>query len=288
MIRDRLGVGRMLREAWQSRALLPRLGVRTIVKGTAGTKIGRGWLVLRPAISIFGMALLFGAVLSVTSDGLPYIIFLLVGTHAWMMFDRTAFWAVRSFDAFRRPARSLNFPLLLIPLTAVIAMSIEATVIGSFAALTVLWFLITDGHLYVVPDGWLVVAICGYVLALLVGLSLGIWLAVLNAKTRDVRIIFRTIVLRMWMFITPVLYPLTQLPAGWRWLGIVNPVTAPVLMVKRGLLGTGDIPLTALGATIGWIVVVGGTGLMFFASQGPGVLRSRMPAAEEDEEEEFI
>jgi lipopolysaccharide transport system permease protein len=108
-------VREMVAGAWRHRSLIPRIGIRVIVKGYAGTKLGRTWLVLRPVLSIFAMALLFGAVLNAPSNGVPYVLFLLLGMIAWMSFERVLFWATRSFDVYRRLARNLEFPLLLVP-----------------------------------------------------------------------------------------------------------------------------------------------------------------------------
>src|SRR3954467_1353369 len=71
----RMGVGEMLRETWRSRHLVPRLGIRVIIKGYSSTKLDRTWLVARPALSMFGMGLIFGGVLGAPSPGGPRPVF---------------------------------------------------------------------------------------------------------------------------------------------------------------------------------------------------------------------
>src|SRR3954453_15388772 len=99
---SRMGVWEMVRETWASRPIIPRLGIRVTVKGYSSTRLGRSWLVARPGMSVFGMGLPFGGVLGTPSQGLPYLVFFLTGTHAWMTFDRLALWMVRSFNVYRR------------------------------------------------------------------------------------------------------------------------------------------------------------------------------------------
>jgi lipopolysaccharide transport system permease protein len=274
----------MIADAWRWRRLIPRLGIRVTIKGVGGTMLGPGWMVLRPAFGIFGMSLLFGKVLSAPSQGLPYLIFMLVGAHAWIMFERPAHWGVRSFDTYRRVARNLYMPLIIVPLAAVIPALLESTVIGSFAVLTILYFWIFEGTLYVQVGPEMLVALLGYLMALSLAVSVSIWLSVLNAYARDVRIVF-IYVLRIWIFITPVIYPLSQLPGAFQELAYLNPVTAPVLMVKWGLLGIGSVPLHSIVSSVVSLVVLSVSGSWFFARKAPGVLNRQPPGL--DDEDDF-
>jgi lipopolysaccharide transport system permease protein len=274
----------MAADTWRQRRLIPRVGVRITVKGFAGTKLGRAWLVLRPVITIFGMALLFGAVLDTPSQGLPYLVFLLVGMHAWMAFERTAFWAVRSFDSYRRVARRFHFPLLVVPTAAFIPAGIEWVVLGLIALTTLLVFSFADGTLYLEIAPALILAPIGYVLASVVGYVVGgLWLAPLNALARDVRIVFR-FVLQPWLFVTPVVYPSDQLPSNLQFLATINPVAAPVEMVRYGVFGVGGVDLAALAVSLGTVVLGGLGGLWYFTHMAPDLL-SRQPDVGEDDED---
>jgi lipopolysaccharide transport system permease protein len=279
---DRVTARRMVADAWRWRSLIPRLGIRVTIKGVGGTILGPGWMVLRPALGIFGMSLLFGKVLSTPSQGLPYLIFMLIGAHAWLMFERPAHWGVRSFDTYRRVARNLYMPLIIVPLSAVIPALLESCVIASFALLTLLYFWIADGTLYLQFGPEMLVALLGYAMALGLAVSISLWLSVLNAYARDVRITF-IYVLRIWIFLTPVIYPVSQLPGILQDLAYLNPVTAPVLMVKWGLLGIGSVPMHSVLVSVVSLVVLAVSGAWFFARKAPGVL-NRQPADLDDED----
>ena len=282
---ERPTVGQMVREAWVWRSLIPRIGIRVTIKGISGTYLGRAWLVLRPALMVFGMAFLFGRVLNAPSQGVPYLVFLFIGFGAWMAFERSIFWAVRSFDVYRRLVRNMYLPLVLIPVSAGIPAFIEFSVIGLFTAGTLAYFAMADGQLYLQLGPQTLLGATGYLLAYLTAISLGMWLAVLNAYARDVRITF-VFILRIWLYVTPVIYPLTALPSGLQTVAELNPVVAPVLLVKWGLLGVGGVPLHSFVATAVWIVVVGGSGLWFLTNRAPTVLSRQPPGMGDDEDEQ--
>ena len=284
-VRDhRAGVGDLLRATWEARRLVPLVGSRVLIKGYAGTKLGRAWLVLRPGVTVLSMTLLFGAVLGAPSNGVPYPIFLLTGLLAWLTFDRFVFWAVRSFDVYGRLIRNFAFPLLLVPTASGFAASVEFTIFVGFILVATCVFWAVDGIVYLQFGPELLLAVAGVLLCVAVAWSIGLWLAPLNARWRDVRILTRY-VLMLWMYLTPVLYPLSALPSWLGFLAVVNPVVAPVELVKEGLIGAGDVRPGALAVTLGTIVVVGGAGLWFFSVSAPGAVRRVAQFSSEDDEE---
>jgi len=122
------------------------------------------------------------------------------------------------------------------------------------------------------------------VLSVLVGWSVAFWTGSLNARARDVRLVFRWVLL-IWLYVTPVLYPLSSLPEPIGALAEFNPVVAPVEMVKEGFLNIGSLELDRLPVTLGFIVLVGGAGAWFCTRKAPGFIRSRMGL--DDDEEDF-
>src|SRR5437763_160305 len=92
-----------------------------------------------------------------------------------------------------------------------------------------------------------------------------------SARARDVRWSLRY-ALSFWFLITPVIYPLSQVPSGYRTAAELNPLAAPVELIRYGLLGVGRFPPLAIATSIGSIVVVGGLGLLFFNSREASAL----------------
>jgi lipopolysaccharide transport system permease protein len=275
----------LVRQTWRMRGLLPRLGPRQMIKGFAGTKLGPSWLVIRPVVSIFGMALLFGSVLQAPSAGVPYLLFLLVGMVGWMTFQRGLFWSTRSFDIYRKVAGRVQIPTLLVPTAALMLMLIEVGIVAVRAAGTAGFYWATEGELALElarPEALLGVA--GILLAGVLAWALGLWLGTLNGLARDVRLTL-TLVLPVWLYATPVIYPISALPDKWHFLATINPVSAPVELVKEGFLDAGELTGAILAVSLVTTVVVGASGLWFIARLSPRLLRARTFADDEEEEE---
>jgi lipopolysaccharide transport system permease protein len=274
----------LVRDAWAERRLGRWLGTRLLVKSYAGTKLGRVWLVLRPAVELFSLAFLLGGVLKTPSSGVPYLLFLVIGLQAWRLFDRTVFWGTRSFDRFGRFARRFDFPLLLVPISATVPALLEFAIYSVFVVGAAIFYAASDGTLYIDIGPELLVTLAGYLLIMALGLGLTFWLSVLNAKARDVR--FSVIyVLQIWLYLTPVVYPVTSL-GKWSFLATINPVAAPVTMVRQGLIGTaGPDPLeVVLSVAVAVALVV--SGLWFFNRSAPALATVGRVVADEEEEED--
>lgn len=281
-------IRREISEAWRSRGLIPRLAARVVVKTYVKTILGRAWLVLRPVMDSLGLALLFGAVIGLEAPGgTPYLLFLLIGLYGWRLFERSLFWSTRSFDRYARIVRKLNPPLLLLPIAGIGPAIVESTVYALLIVGMLGFYAITDGTFYVVLGPELLLAVAGIALCLWFALALGLTLSVLNARARDVRIGLRY-VLSIWFYVTPVIYPLSKLPATFQVLAQINPVTPMIELIKEGLLGVGRVdPLGvawAVTATVGATVF----GLWFFSRKVADFTTPRDSGMLADDEEEDI
>lgn len=284
VVDDRPTPWRMLHDTWVHRGLLPRIGTRILVKGTAGAKLGRSWLILRPTLSIVGLSLLFGAVLDVPSHGVPYLLFLLVGMTGWMAFERFLWWSTRSFDAYRRFAVNFDLPLLLIPTAGGCVAAIEVGVVTFLAGIATVYFGVVDGRFYLELGPNLLLAVAGLTLSASFAWGLGMWLSTLNLKARDVRIVLRY-VFTIWLYVTPVIYSTEALDGAFALLATVNPMAAPVLLVKQGMFGVGSVDLAALVISICATVAVFLSGLWFLTRNAARYLREDQFIMEDDEEE---
>jgi len=211
------------------------------------------------------MTLLFGGLLQVPAPGpVPYFLFVLAGLTGWRLFERTVFFQTRSFDLYRKMMKEVAFPLLLIPLAAAAFPALEIAVYLLVFVVSMLVFLFVDGQLYLQLDT--VALVAGFGLIITSALGLGLWTSVLNAKARDVRLGIRY-VLQFWLFLTPVVYPLSALPKAYEWVAAVNPMTAPIELVKSGLLNVGNVRPDDLLLSVCFAAVMLLSGLWFYARQ---------------------
>jgi lipopolysaccharide transport system permease protein len=264
---SRDGMWRTVARAWHERVLLARLGQRFLAKFVHGTKLGRLWLVIRPLMDSLGKTLLFGSVLKVQSPGAaPYYLFLMSGLLGWRLFERTAKYSTRSFSMYSKLMKSFHFPLLLVPLAAMAYPVLEILIYWLVFLGAVGFFWIVDGQLYLQGPPQLLLVIPGVALVLASTVGLGLWTSVLNAKARDTRFLIRY-VLPVWLYLTPVVYPISQLPANLRWLGTINPMSAPIEMMKAGLIDAGYFDFTAVACSVGFNALLLLSGLWFFSRE---------------------
>lgn len=256
-----------VREAWAARSLLRSLGALALTRIIAGTRLGRSWLVIRPLMDSVGKAVIFGGVLKIGSPGdAPYFLFVLAGLLSWRLFERLVLYATRSFDIYRKLMRTFRFPLLLVPFAAMAYPALEVTVYWFVFLGALLAFWLADGELYLELGTNLLLVPAGMGLALTIAVGMGLWTSVLNGKARDVRYATRY-VLPLWLYLTPVVYPLSAVPAVYRPLITANPLTAPVEMVKLGLLGAGEVNAASLAWSVAFAVLLTTSGLWFFGRE---------------------
>jgi lipopolysaccharide transport system permease protein len=281
-------IRREVSAAWRSRQLIPRLAARVIVKTYVKTILGRAWLVLRPVMDSLGLALLFGAVIGLEAPGgTPYLLFLLIGLYGWRLFERSLFWATRSFDRYARIVRKLNPPLLLMPIAGAGPAIVESAVYAALIVGMLGFYAITDGTLYLVVGPGLLLGVAGIALCLWFALALGLTLSVLNARARDVRIGLRY-VLSIWFYVTPVIYPLSKLPELFQVLAQINPVTPMIELIKEGFLGIGRVD--PLGVAWAVAATAGATafGLWFFSRKAADFTTPSESGMIADDEEDDI
>ena len=263
-----------LLEAWRSRALIPYFGRRFLERRYARTVLGWIWIPLRPALDVGARVLLFGGFLGVASGDRPYFMFFIIGMAAWVLFERTAVWALRALEVNRALLSRAYVSRLAALLAAVVPGALDFLLYLGIAAIGAGYYLLSDGTSYLF-FGFRATAevAAGLVLLVLYGLAIGLWTSVIAAEARDVRF-FARYVFGFWYFLSPVIYPINTIPERYQGLAELNPITAPIELVKDGLLSTAPPTLSSLLVSLATLTVLLLGGLWFFArSQRPGVER---------------
>jgi lipopolysaccharide transport system permease protein len=230
------------------------------------TWLGPLWLILRPGLLIGSQVFVFGRVLGVETGNRPYVIVFLVGFIGWHLFSEAAYWTTRSLELSRGILRLMHLPRGTMLIAALAPAVVDAGVVLGFLLLTVIGYAVVDHTLVISISAstWLLIPAVALFLGW--GLTIGLWLAVPGAQARDIRFGLR-FVLNFWYFVTPIAYPLSQVPADIRTLTELNPLTAPVELFKTALLGAPVPPALSLASSIGVLVplALGGAWLFFRA-----------------------
>lgn len=253
-----------IREFWRYRALTWYFGRQALEKLYKKTWLGWLWIPLRPVISVGSRVLVFGGLLGAPSEGVPYLLFFLVGLSTWQLFAYTLFWATRSLELARRVLRRMYVPRLTCLVGSVVPSAVNFLLYVAIALIVVACYALADGTTHLELGSHTVGVAAGILLSVLLALAIGCWTSVLGAQARDVRFVVGY-VLGFWFFLTPIIYPLSEVPAAFQTVASINPMTAPIELVRSGLFGVGGVPATAMLSCLSAIAIIGIPGLWFFS-----------------------
>ena len=259
----RSGLAALGREVWRYRRLVRFFAVKALEKIYARTKLGWLWLVIRPLFPLAVNSLVFGGMLGVGSDGLPYFLFLVAGTAIWELFAGCLMWGTRSLELNRGLLRQVYLPRLILPISMISPALLSFALYLLVFVGALVWFGVADGRLYLNVTRGFIWAPVAFVMTALLALGITLWTSVPAMVARDVRFTLGY-VLGFWVFLTPVLYPLSAVPPAWRPWVVLNPMAPLVETFKYGLLGIGEVVAWQLLVSAAMIAIVFISGLMFF------------------------
>jgi len=237
-------------EMWRYRELLLFLTWRDIKLRYKQTLLGAAWAVLQPLLAMLLFTIVFGRVARVPSDNLPYPLFAYAGLVIWTFFANAVTNSANSLVGSTSLVTKVYFPRMIIPTAPVLAGLIDLAVALILLIPLLIYYDISPGlHLIFLPVFVL--------LATLLAIGVGMWMAALNVKYRDVRYALPFIV-QLWLFASPVIYPLSIMPAKWRWLLVLNPMAGIVEGFRSALVPRAfDWSATAIAAAISILIFVG-------------------------------
>ncbi len=240
------------RALWRSRELLAILAYRDISVRYKQTVLGAAWAVLQPLLQMVAFWLFFGRMggLAGKVEG-DYSMFLLAGLLPWQLFSTGVGHAAQSVVTNRHLISKVYFPRLVVPLAALGSPLVDFSV----AAVVALPWLVFRGLGWHASQCLVPVFALGIVL---VTIAVGVGLSALVAEFRDFQYI-TGFLLQVWMFFSPVAYPLSIVPGRWQLLYAINPLVGLIEGCRSALLGQpfpwGPIAVSLLSLTV--LLVVG-------------------------------
>lgn len=241
---------------WEYRELGYILVWRDITVRYKQTAIGVAWVILQPLITMVIFTAIFGIMARMPSDGIWYPVFSLTALLPWTYFSQAVTRAGESVVANAKIVSKIYFPRLWLPLAMVVSPLVD------FALSMVLLF----GLLFYagIPLTWKVVTLPVFVfLAMLTALGLSLFTSAMNAKYRDVGHAI-PFVIQIWMYLSPIVYPVSLVPERWRWLYGLNPMAGVIEGFRWALLGrTAPDPIVMAESLVVLVLVII-AGLMYF------------------------
>lgn len=251
-----------LKEVWQYRDLIVLFTKRTFALTYKQTVLGPAWIFLNPLISSIIYAFVFGGIAGMGTDGVPQILFYLCSNAIWIFFSSCVTKNATTFTANANVFGKVYFPRLTIPFSNVLAAVIQFFV-QMILVLIFLAYYVFTGEVHPNWTAFLLIPLVLLHLGLL-GLSCGIIISSLTTKYRDLAILV-TFGVQLWMYITPIVYPLSQLGDGlMKTVLLLNPVTAPVEVFRYAILGQGSIMPEFIVISACLTVVLFAIGIMIF------------------------
>ncbi len=257
------GVRARIEEFWRYRRILWFLVRQRVRDRYEGLTLGPFWLLARPLAPILIGSFVFGGLLNVPSDRVPYFLFFLTGTSCWRIFERSLMWVTRGLERVRGLVKKVYFPRIIAPIAAVSPALAE---FGALLALLLIasgvyWF--KDGVMYLQFGPRMLVAVLAIVLTVFFSISVGLFTAVMQVRHRDVRYSLRYVG-QFWNLATPVIYPMSQIPPKYHFLMYLNPMAPLVETYKWGMLGIGAFPVGPFISAIVVTTIVFAVGVVFF------------------------
>lgn len=206
-----------LADIWAHRELLYFLTWRDIKIRYKQTALGALWAVIQPLFPMLIFTLFFGRLAKMPSDGIPYSIFAYSALLPWTYFAAAVSNSSNSVVGSSNLITRVYFPRMIIPASAVLAALVDFAIAFVLLGCLMVWH-------HIPPTLSVLMLLPLIALVTLLSLGLGMLLAGLTVKYRDFRYAMPFLI-QLWMFATPVIYPASLVPAKWRWVLALNPLT---------------------------------------------------------------
>lgn len=237
-----------LKDVWRYRDLLGLLVKRDFTSFYKQTIFGPLWFFIQPLFTTITFVFIFGNLAGISTDGLPQPLFYMCGVVAWNYFAECV---TKTSTVFKDNASifgKVYFPRLIMPLSIVLSNLVKLAVQFMMLLLLFVYFAIAKD--YQPQLSWYTFLIPVYLLIMAaLGLGLGMIISAMTTKYRDLSFLV-AFGIQLFMYATPVIYPLSSAPEKYRLLIEINPMTNIIEGMRFSLLGTGFFSFSALNYTI--------------------------------------
>ena len=227
-----------LGDLWRYRDLIRLMVWRDFVAIYKQTILGPIWHLIQPIMTTIVFTVIFGNIAKLSTDDLPPFLFYMAGNTVWFYFSTCLVSTSNTFTANAGIFGKVYFPRLSVPVSIVISNLIAFAIRFGVFIVFLLYFLLTGSQIN--PTLWILALPALILIMALLGLGLGIIVSSLTTKYRDLQHLV-TFGMQLFMYATPVIYPLSSVPEKWRWLLLANPITPIVEVFRLGFLGSSSI-----------------------------------------------
>lgn len=246
----------MIGEIWDYRELFYFLAWRDVKVRYKQTLLGVLWAIIQPFFTMVIFTVLFGQLANIPSDGIPGPIFYFSALLPWIFFSATISNAGMSLVSNANLLTKIYFPRIILPATAALVSFVDF-MIGSIMLVGFILY-------YQTPLGWSLLLWPALVVPLvLLALGVGMFLAALNVKYRDIKYVI-PFGIHLWMYLTPIIYPSSMIPERFQWLLALNPLTGLIETFRYALVQSRTVNWNHLLLSLTITLVVFAVGVAYF------------------------
>ncbi len=250
-----------LRDVWHYRDLIILFVRRDFVSRYKQTILGPLWFIIQPLFTSLIYTVIFGQIAKLPTDGLPQMLFYMSGTVMWHYFSGCLNGTSTTFTSNAGIFGKVYFPRLVTPISIVVSNLISFAIQLVFFLGFFLYFYLRGSLVFF--TAWALTLPLLIVLMAGLGLGFGIIISSLTTKYRDLSYLVGFGV-GLWMYATPVIYPVSTIPERWRWIADINPISPIIETFRAGFLGAGAASWMGLVYSFVFMLVVLLIGVVIF------------------------
>lgn len=226
-----------LKELWKYRDLVILFVKRDLKNVYKQTILGPLWILINPFLSTFVFTVIFGVIANISTDGIPQFLFYMSGNILWTFFSNCLNRSSSTFLGNARIFGKVYFPRLVMPLSGIIYNSITFLIQFAMFAVLVLVYALSGANVH---PNLLVIALPLFMIhTAFLGTGTGLIISSVTTKYRDLNVLV-SFGVTLWMYVTPVVYPISQVPESFRWILLLNPAAPIVETFRYAFLGSGS------------------------------------------------
>lgn len=250
-----------LKELWHYKDLIVMFVKRDFKTMYKQTVLGPLWIVINPVLTTIMFTIVFGGIANISTDGMPQFVFYMAGNTVWSYFSTCLTKTANTFLTNSAVFGKVYFPRLVSPISTVLSGLINFFVQFALFLVFVIFYAITGNS--VQPNIYVLLTPLLLIMVAMLSLGFGIIISSLTTKYRDLAVLV-TFGVQLWMYATPVVYPISQIPLKWQGIVLLNPMAPIVETFRYAFLGAGNIPWFYLGISVITTLIVLFLGIVLF------------------------
>lgn len=250
-----------LKELWHYKDLIVMFVKRDFKTMYKQTVLGPLWIVINPVLTTIMFTIVFGGIANISTDGMPQFVFYMAGNTVWSYFSTCLTKTANTFLTNSAVFGKVYFPRLVSPISTVLSGLINFFVQFALFLVFVIFYAITGNS--VQPNIYVLLTPLLLIMVAMLSLGFGIIISSLTTKYRDLAVLV-TFGVQLWMYATPVVYPISQIPLKWQGIVLLNPMAPIVETFRYAFFGAGNIPWFYLGISVITTLIVLFLGIVLF------------------------